>query len=86
MLQNGKLSYTGCREIFKERLKHLDYDPSVYAGLHSLRLEGITSVINNETETVTSERLLKLHGSWKTDIAKGMLKSQKTIDWVYQGV
>ena len=51
VLRNGKHSYTRCREILKETLKHLGYDLSVY-GLHSLRSGGITSVINNETETV----------------------------------
>ena len=45
--------------------------PKVY-GLHSLILGGITSVVNNEDFKIVSERLLKLHGRWKTDVAKDM--------------
>ncbi len=70
-LRNQKLSYSRCREIFKETLQRLGYDSSVY-GLHSLRAGGVTSAVNNETETTISGRLLKLHGRWKTDIAKDM--------------
>ena len=70
--ENQKLSYSRCREIFKETLQRLSgYDSSVY-GLHSLRAGGVTSTVNNETETTISGRLLKLHGRWKTDIVKDM--------------
>ena len=41
-------------------------------GLHSLRSGGITSVVKNDDSKVVSERLLKLHGRWKTDVAKDM--------------
>ena len=46
-------------------------DPKVY-GLHSLRSGGITSVLKNDDFKVFSERLLKLHGRWKIDVAKDM--------------
>ena len=66
-----KLSYTRCREIFKTTLKDLGYDPKEY-GLHSLRSGGTTAVISNNASKAVSERLLKLHGRWKTDGAKDM--------------
>ena len=69
-LRNAKLSYTLCREIFKTTLKDLGYGPKDY-GLHSLRSGGATAVTNNASKAV-SERLLKLHGCWKTDEAKDM--------------
>ena len=70
-LRNAKLSYTRCREIFKTTLKDLGYDPKDY-GLHSLRSGGATAVITNNDSKAVSERLLKLHGRWKTDEAKDM--------------
>ena len=70
-LRNGKLSYTRCREIFKEALKDVGYDPKDY-GLHSLRSGGVTSVVSNDLSHNVSERLLKLHGRWKSDEAKDM--------------
>jgi hypothetical protein len=47
-------------------------------GLHSLRAGGITSVVQNSNNTVP-ERLLKLHGRWKTDAAKDMY-IQETVN------
>ena len=70
-LRNGKLSYTSCRKIFKTTLRDLGYDPKEY-GLHSLRSGGATAVISNNASKAVSERLLKLHGRWKTDEAKDM--------------
>ena len=61
------LSYSKCREIFKDYLKGLGYDEKKY-GLHSLRSGGATAAVTNNPNL--SERLLKLHGSWKSDIAK----------------
>ena len=69
-LRRTELSYSRCREIFNEALKAIRYDVKEY-GLHSLRAGGITSVVQNSNNTV-SERLLKLHGRWKTDVAKDM--------------
>ena len=70
-LRNGKLSYTRCREIFKTTLKDLGYDPKEY-GLHSLHSRGATAVISDDAFKAVSERLFKLHGSWKTDETKDM--------------
>ena len=70
-LRNGNLSYTRCREIFKTTLKDLGYDPKEY-GLHSLRSGGATAVISNNASKAVSERLLKLHGRWKTYEAKDL--------------
>ena len=65
-----ELSYSRCREVFNEALKAIGYDVKDY-GLHSLRSGGISSVVHNSDNTVP-ERLLKLHGRWKTDTAKDM--------------
>ena len=70
-LRNDMLSYTRCREIFKQTLKDAGYDPKDY-GLHSLRSGGVTSVVSNDLLHNVSERLLKLHGCWKSDEAKDM--------------
>ena len=67
-LRSSAISYNRCREIFKECLSKLGHKASAY-GLHSLRSGGITAVVQNSNNTV-SERILKLHGRWKTDIAK----------------
>ncbi len=64
-LGKGALSYTRSREIFKEALTTLGVDAKKY-GLHSLR-----SVVQNSNNSIP-ERLLKLHGRWKTDTAKDM--------------
>ena len=65
-LYGKKLSYTRCREIFKQTLKELGYDEKKY-GLHSLRAGGATEAV---IQGKISERLLKVHGRWKTDVAK----------------
>ena len=44
-LYGGKLSYTRCREIFKDCLKELGLDQKMY-GLHSLRSGGGNSAVN----------------------------------------
>lgn len=66
----SSLSYSRCRELFKECLEHLGYNAKEF-GLHSLRSGGITSVVHNSNNAV-SGRLLKLHGRWKCDISKDM--------------
>ena len=66
-LGKGALSYSRSREIFKEALVALGFDPN---GLHSLRTEGLTSVVQNSKNSV--ERLLRFHGRWKSDNAKDM--------------
>ena len=67
-LYGTRLSYTRCRELFQECLRELGYDEKKY-GLHSLRSGGGTAVANNGS---VAERLLKIHGRWKTDIGKDM--------------
>ena len=74
-LYGDKLSYSRCREIFKKCLKDLGYNEKEY-GLHSLRSGGATCAVNNNPDL--SERLLKLHGRWKTDIAKDMYVFEDT--------
>lgn len=69
-LRGKSLSYTRCLELFKESIAAIGYDPKNY-GLHSLRSGGATTVANNSKGGLT-ERLLKLHGRWKTDVAKDM--------------
>ena len=44
-LYGGKLSYTRCREIFKDCLKELGLDQKMY-GLHSLRSGGGNSAFS----------------------------------------
>ena len=65
-LYGSKLSNRRCREIFKNCLKELGLDYK-FCGLHSLRSGGATPVVSNSTNL--SERLLKLHGRWKSDCA-----------------
>ena len=50
-------------------LKDLGYNEQLY-GLHSLRSGGATAAVKNNVNL--SERLLKLHGRWKSDSAKDM--------------
>ena len=68
-LYGVKISYSRCREIFKECLKEIGVDHELY-GLHSLRSGGATSAVSYNFNL--SERLLKLHGRWKSDNAKDM--------------
>ena len=74
-LRNG---YTRCREIFRTTLKDLGYDPKEY-DLHSLRSGGATAVISNNASTAVSESLFKLHGLWKTDEAKDILRFRDRV-------
>ena len=63
--RNAKLPYSRCKAVFKTTLKHLVYDPQE-CGLNSLRSGGPTAVISSTASKAFSERLLKLHGRWKT--------------------
>ena len=69
-LTSGKISYTTCKDILRDTLSLLVYNPNDY-GLHSLRSGGITSVVRNNGNSIP-ERLLKIHGRWKSDSAKDM--------------
>lgn len=64
-----KLSYSRCREIFKNCLKDLGHDSSQF-GLHSLRSGGATAAVRHNSDL--SERSLKIHGRWRTSKAKDM--------------
>ena len=68
LLYGTRLSYTRCRELFKECLTELGYDAKKY-GLHSLKSGEANAAANNGS---VPERLLKIHGRRKTDIAKDM--------------
>ena len=69
-LRSGKISYTTCRDILRDTLSQLGYNPND-CGLHSLRSSGITSAVRNSSNSIP-ERLLKIHGRWKSDSAKDM--------------
>ena len=69
-LRSGKISYTTCRDILRDTLSQLGYNPNDY-GLHSLRSGGITAAVRNSRNSIP-ERLLKIHGRWKSDSAKDM--------------
>ena len=69
-LRSSTLYYSRCREVFKSCLKELGLDLKCY-GLHSLRSGSITSVVHHSGNSI-SDRLLKLHGRWKTDGVKDM--------------
>ena len=69
-LRSGKISYTTCRDILRDTLSPLGYNSNDY-GLHRLRSGGITAVVRNSRNSIP-ERLLKIHGRWKSDSAKDM--------------
>ena len=56
------LSYTRSRERLLEVLENVGIDSSSF-GLHSLRIGKATVA----AEKNVSERLIKIHGGWKTD-------------------
>jgi hypothetical protein len=72
------LSYTRFRENFKECLKELGYDEKLY-GLHSFRAGGATTIAKSVTAP-NKERLLKLHGRWKTNINKDMYIKEDKVE------
>ena len=59
------MSCTTSRDILRDT-----YNPNDY-GLHSLRSGGITCAVRNSSNSIP-ERLLKIHGRWKSDSAKDM--------------
>ena len=69
-LRSGKISYTTCRDILRDTLSQLGYNPNDY-GLHSLRSGGITAAVRHSRNSIP-ERLLKIHRRWKSDSAKDM--------------
>jgi hypothetical protein len=64
-LRKGNLSYTRCREIFRQALVDIGVDPKPY-GFHSLRAGGATAAAN----AGVAVRLFKRHGRWRSEFAK----------------
>ena len=79
LLGKKQLSYTRCRELFKECLVTLGFDEKKY-GLHSFRSGGATSLAHALTNSPSKERFLKLHGRWKSDQAKDMYIKESSKD------
>ena len=61
----GPVSYTTMRELFKKKVKELGY-PAEAFGLHSLQAGGASAAAN----TGVSDCLFKRYGRWKSDNAK----------------
>ncbi len=64
-LRDGKLSYTRCREIFKETLEEVGLDSTKF-GLHSLRSGGASAA----AAVGVPDRLFRRHGRWKSESSK----------------
>ena len=67
-LCNSKPLHSRSSYIFKTCIKELEHDLKRY-GLHILRSCGNTSVAHHSDNSIKI-RFLKLHGRWKTDVAK----------------
>jgi len=65
--KGNHMSYTRAREIFLSKLEVMGYDSRKY-GLHSFRSGGATAA----AAAGVSERLIKKHGRWRSDICKDM--------------
>ena len=63
--KNKRLSYTRAKECIVKKLKMVA--PDLKLGTHSLRASGVTAAASS---AAISERCLKRHGRWKTDVAK----------------
>ena len=59
------MSYSRCREIFKEALKSVGVDANLF-GLHRLRSGGASAA----AAVGVPDRLFRKHGRWKTEKAK----------------
>ena len=64
-LRSGKLSYSTCRDLFRDALASLGLDPSL-CGLHSLRAGGASAA----AAVGISDQLFKKHSRWLSDTAK----------------
>lgn len=62
---NKPLSYTRARELMLDALSQVGIERRNF-GLHSLRSGGVTQAAKNKIP----ERLLKVHGRWKSDLSK----------------
>ena len=63
--KNIQLSYTRTREIVKGALSEIGLNARIF-GTHSFRAGGCSAASNSGV----SDRLVKIHGRWKSDIAK----------------
>ena len=63
--KNKSISYTRAKECIVNKLKTVA--PGLKLGTHSLRASGATTAAN---ASGVSDRCLKRHGRWKTDVAK----------------
>ena len=63
--ESGSISYSCLRDLFRKKLRELDYDPDKF-GLHSLRAGSPTAAANDGVP----DCLFKRHGHWKTDSGK----------------
>ena len=79
LLGGRKISYTCFRQMFKECLGDLGYDQRLFA-LHSFRSAGATSIVTNLKNCPSRERFLKLHGRWKSDLAKYMSVKEQVVE------
>ena len=79
LLGGRKISYTCFRQMFKECLSDLGYDQRLFA-LHSFRSAGATSIVTNLKNCPSRERFLKLHGRWKSDLAKYMSVKEQVVE------
>ena len=66
-----RLSYTRCRELVKKSLLAIGVN-SVSFSTNSLRPGGATFIADNLAKSGSSDRLLMLHGRWKSETAKNM--------------
>ena len=63
--KNKRLSYTRAKECTVKKMKMVA--PDLKLGTHSLTASGVTAAASSAT---VSERCLKRHGRWKTDVVK----------------
>lgn len=63
--KNVKISYTRARELVKEALSQIGLNVNKF-GLHSFRAGGATAAAKYDIP----DRLFKIHGRWKSDLAK----------------
>ena len=71
--KNKKISYTRARECIVSKLKLVAPDKKL--GTHTLRASGATAA-SNAKDVNLSERCIKRHGRWKSDLAKDSRNSQ----------
>ncbi len=64
-LRQGKLTYSTCRDLFKQALQSVGVEASLF-GLHSLRAGGATAA----AAVGVPDRILKKHGRWSAESSK----------------